>query len=235
MATSRKYLGNKFFSMYKPHLPSNLHTNLLVTLRERRSDLTPLDIAEGHSWVWLHLNDLRWVTLGGAAWPCIAAIQPVHESASIPPHAENENHTPGQRAAHTLETIEAVKCRRAGSNAELVSHAVSGCRTLNINRCVLDDLTILDIQTADLSEDTVIRWELRDDGEGAGGVDDQTGAVEGAVAEGVVVVAAAVLVTDAGGLAFRTCAGVDTIDAAGVGGVGGSCVVGFPDVHFIAA
>lgn len=235
MATTRKSLGNKFFSIYKPHSSSNPRTNLLVTLRERRSDLTPLDIAEGHSWVWLHLNDLRWVTLGGAARPSVTAIQPVHEASCIPPHAENEDHTPRQRAAHTLKAVKAIKRRRASSNAELVGHAVSGRRTLNINRCVLDDLPILDIQTADLSEDAVSRWELRDDGEGAGGVDDQTGAVEGAVAEGVVVVAAAVLVTDAGGLAFRTCAGVDTIDAAGVGGVGGSCVVGFPDVHFIAA
>jgi hypothetical protein len=221
--------------MYKPHSSSNSHANLLVTLRVRRSDLTPLDIAERHGWARLHFDDLRWVALSGAARPSITAIQPVHEASRIPPHAENEDHTPRQRAAHTLETLEAVKCRRTSSNAELIGHAVSGRRTLNVNRCVLDDLAILDVQAADLSEDAVGRWELGDNGEGAGSVNDQTGAVEGAVAEGVVVVAAAVLVANSGGFTFRACAGVDAIDAAGVGGVGGGSIVSFPDVHFIAA
>lgn len=206
-----------------------------VPLRKRRSNLTPFDVAICHRRVRLNLNDLSRVAFRRAARPRVAAIQPVHVASGIPPDAENENHTPRQGATHTLQAVEAVKRRRAGRDTELLSHAVSRLRALNVNRCVLDDLAILDVQTADLGEDAIGGWELGDDGEGARGVNDQPGAVVGVVAEGEVVVAAAVLVADAGGLTFISGAGIDAVDAAGVGGVGGGCVVSFPDVHFIAA
>lgn len=215
--------------------PSILMSKTISVTLVGRSNLTPLDIAECHGWAWLHLDDLGRVTLGVAARPRVAAIQPVHVAGSIPPHAENENHTPGERAAHALQSIEAVKCSCAGSNTELFSHAISWLGALDVNGCVLDDLAILDVQAANLGQDAVGGWELRDDSEGTGSIDDQPGAVVGVVSESVVVVAAAVLVANAFGLTFLACAGVDTVYAARVGSVGGGRVVSLPDVHFIAA
>ena len=200
---------------------------VVLLRRESRPNLTPLDLAEDNAGCLLDLLDDLGVSLGSIARSRASAVEPVHEASLVPPDAHSENHTPAHGASHTLH----------GAQAHEVAGTVrAAVRIIHGNRRgdVLDDLAVLHVLADDGLERAVGGGELRDDGEGLGGVDLAAGLVVRRV--GVVgVLSAAVLVADAGLGALVADAAVDTVLGAGVGSDLGGDLVGFPDVELVAA
>ena len=209
--------------------PSNLlpiKPTALLRLK-RRPNLPPLNLAKHHTRRLLNLlNNLR-VSLRRIARTSIPAIKPVHETALIPPHAHRQHHPPTHRTPHPLHRPQPHEIRRPVRAAKRIIHG-------DRRRHVLDDLAVLHVLADDGLEVALGRRELRDDGEGLGGVDLAAGLVVRGV--GVVgVLPAAVLVADAGFGALVAEAAVDAVFGAGVGGELRGDFVGFPDVELVAA
>jgi hypothetical protein len=194
-----------------------------------RANLAPLDLAKDDSGVLLDgLNDLG-VALGRVARTSVAAVEPVHEAALVPPDAHGQNHTTVQGVAHCLHAAELLEHGGAVGIAIFVVHGVGD---VDGGRRV--DFSVLDVFAVDGLEDAVLAGELSDDGEGTSGVDDQLGAVV-ILLNPVWVQTTAVLVAHAGGAAFVTVAAVETGLVAAVGGELVGAPVGLPDIHLVAA
>ena len=168
----------------------------------------------------------------------------------IIPERHNEDHSLLEGVTHDLKTtelLEAVGVVEDGllSVTEVVGDRVVARDTGNGGDGVLDDLAVLNVDAADLSEVTglgaVGSEELGNDGDGLGGVDGETGAEEGLVAhaEGVevasVLVAESVVAVVGAVTAVVASAGSLLSDGADVRGEGLAHGVTLPDVHLRAA
>jgi hypothetical protein len=196
---------------------------------KRRTDLTPLDLAENDGWGLLHSNNVLRVTLSRTARSSIATIKPVHEPTLIPPNTHSKHHTPRHGLAHTLHSAQVHERRSALGLAVLVVHA-------DIGGDVFNHFAVLHVLADDGLEDAVFSGELGDDGEGLVSINalGASGAVVGFVGC-VGVFAAAVLVADSSCGALIAGAAVETGLRAGVGSDLGGTLVGFPDVELVAA
>lgn len=169
------------------------------------------------------------------------AVEPVHGHSGIIPNRQDKHHVLellahlGQAALGT-KVIGVVESRLLRS-AKVFGDAVAR-NTGDLGLAVGNSLATLDVEALDLGEGTgggaVVGDELGDDGEGLGGVEGQTGTVEGGVAHAVrvevaaalvaVALAARVAVTAGGGVGAAGLA----VNGAGVGSQGGSDGVGLP-------
>ena len=217
---------------------SNLELSLLLALGAliSRANLTPLNVGEDNSRIGLNLENILGITLALLARPSLLGIQPRHETTLIPPNRHAKNHTPTHSLTHARQRTEIHKPLRIGLLAKLIRHEIILGEPLNINLGIANNFPILDIQAADLLELALfVGGELRHDGEGAGGVDGEVGAVVLELVDAVGVVGAPVLVADAVEGAFVARALVEAGYVAGVRGEVGGAGVGFPDVEFVAA
>ncbi len=179
----------------------------------------------------------------------VVAVEPQHVDGVVVPQTQDQHHSGLESVTHLLQTtavLEGIGVAEQGllRIAVLVRHRVVGFQTGEGGVGVGDNLSVLDVEAADLAERAVGGPvggdELGDDGEFGVGVDCHSGTVKvrHALAEGVeiatilvanaavAVVAVAAVVSRASGL---------TGGRADVGGVGGGDGVGFPEIHLIAA
>lgn len=165
------------------------------------------------------------------------------------PDAESEHHSSVEGITHSLQATlgsKVVPVAEGGLllGAEVVADGVGGGDSGDVGRRVLDDLAVLDIETADLSEraigGSVSGDELGDDGELGAGIDGHPLAEERLVAHTVRVEIATVLVADAvvPVIGIVTALGARatslSLGRANVRGVGSGVEVAFPDIHFTA-
>lgn len=165
------------------------------------------------------------------------------------PNRQCENHSLLEGTVHTSETAlgrERVGITKDGflSSAECVIDGVANRDSGDVGVGVLEDLSVLDINTADLCERTsrsvVVGDELGDNGELLGGIDCLSSTEEGLVTHAPGVEITTVLVANTivpriivTTISSRT-AGL-TIDCARMGSISGSIGVGLPDIHFSTA
>ena len=194
---------------------------------EGGANLTPLDLAEHDRRGGLDEHDVLRVALGRVARAGIAAVEPLHEAALVPPDAHGQHHAAAHGPAHALHG--AVVHEGAGA-VRLAVGIVHGDFRLD----VLDDLSVLDVFADDRLERAVLGGELRHDGERLLGVDLETRAVECLVGC-VRILAASVLVAHTCGAALVARTLVQTILAARVRCYLRGPTVSFPDVQFRAA
>jgi hypothetical protein len=167
----------------------------------------------------------------------------------VVPDGHDENDTIGKglvnggESTDGSEVVLVVEDGLLGS-AELVGDRVVGSHSGDVGLGVLDDYTILDVDTADFLERTSIGSvssdELGDDGDLLGGIDSLAGSVEVLLTLAVRVEVASILVADTTISVITVTAVVSeaavwSILAARVRGVGGGDGVGLPDIHLIAA
>jgi hypothetical protein len=165
------------------------------------------------------------------------------------PDREDENHTLRKGLVHGSEATlgsKVVVVTEGGLlvGAELLGNGIVGGETSNVGLGVLDDLAVLDVETADLLESTISGAvggdELGHDGELGASINGLARAIERSVAHTVRVEVATVLVADTtiavvAITALSTRAAVLAFDGATVGGIGGRDLVGLPDIHFVTA
>ncbi len=166
-----------------------------------------------------------------------------HTTRGIIPNAEDENHSATESLAHTshgtlgLELVGAAIC---------VIHGVDGGLTWNVDLGVLDDLSILNIDSADLLEMTrglvVVGYELSDNSELLAGINSVVGAHTEEVLSTILVAVetASVLVAHTF-IAVGSSSAEETLALIETGGVARmrseSCgfPVGFPEIHLLTA
>jgi len=203
---------------------------------ESRPKLSPFNLTERDSGIRLNLQDALRRSLSRVARPGISAVQPVHESTSVPPDAEDKDHSPGQRATHCLHASEfQIPVGAARLGAVLVVHVVDCRASCDVDAGVLDDLSALDVQAADLYHLSILGGELRHDGEGAARVDRQTRSEVLLVAECIRVIAAAPLVAFALEGTLVSSALVQSVMFAHMRRDRRCQRVGLPDVHLVTA
>jgi hypothetical protein len=120
------------------------------------------------------------------------------------------------------------------TGAKFVRYGCVDRRACKVDRGILNDLAILNVQAIDGFERPVLGRKLGDDGELAICIDFQTRTVVIVVTESIRVVAAAPLVARTIERAFGASAFVETSVIASVRRNGSRHFVGFPDVHFVA-
>lgn len=167
----------------------------------------------------------------------------------VVPNTKRQHHPIPQSRFHPryptlgVEAID-IPDRSLLARAELLRYGVVRGHAGDIDFRVLDDITVLNVNTADLSEVSVGRVirgeELGDDGHLLRGVNYEPGTEEGCIAHTVGVEIAAVgiagaVVAVSGGVTLRTTAAVLTLDSTRMSGVGSGNAVSFPDIHFVAA
>jgi len=166
----------------------------------------------------------------------------------VVPNTQYENHTRCQRLTHVSKSTVILETSSI-SESSLLRITVGGGNgvvsghTGDVDFRVLDNLTVLNIQTSDFAKATArtvgARQELGDDREFLGGVDDEVGTVEAVIThtEGVEVATIGIAETSVsvGGTAVSASAHCLSLNAAWVGSIGCRDGVGFPNVHFIAA
>lgn len=201
-------------------------------------NLAPPDVGEGNLGLGLNESDVLGVALGGVARASRAGVQPLHETALVPPDAHGQDHTSGEGLAHAGGGAEVHVSPGAGGLAELVVEHIGLGQAGKIDRVSLDDLPVLLVDALDGGELSILAGgELSDDGEGAAGVDLEGRAVAVGVGnvDAVRVPRAAVLVADALEGALLTRALVERGLVARVGSDVVGARVGLPDVHLVAA
>jgi hypothetical protein len=112
----------------------------------------------------------------------------------IIPNGHDEDDTLGESlvdGAHTTngrEVVIVAKCGLLGG-AEFIGDGIVGSHAGNVDLGVLDDLAVLNVDTADFLERTSVSvvggLELGDDGDLLGGIDNETLSVEGGVTHAV--------------------------------------------------
>ena len=154
----------------------------------------------------------------------------------VPPDAHGQDHATGHGSTHAGGSTEVHVALGADGLTVLVVGVVDLGGIVKLDGGVLDDLTVLNVETVVLLEDsTVVGGELGNDSDGLGGVDLLAEAVELVVADVVGVVAAAVLVADTVELALSTLALVELGLVARVRSQVGGSSIGLPDVELVAA
>jgi hypothetical protein len=225
---------NIYTCIYKlptlPHLrPPLVHGHVRRTTIGR-VNLAPLDLAESNSRSLLDLANNLGVTLSSIARSGFSSIEPRHEPTLVPPDGERKNHTTAERTAHTLQSAERVELRSAALCVAV--RLVHG----DVDRGVLDNDAVLDVLAHDSLQHTVLGRELGDNGEGLGGVDLESSAVEGlVVAVEVGIVAAADLVAKSCRAALVAGASEETVLTARVGCDLVGAGVSLPDIHLVTA
>lgn len=207
---------------------------------ECRANLTPPHVVISDNGEGLNLDNILRVTISRCARPSLAAVEPVHEAALVPPDAHSKNHTPRHRLAHALVGAQLEEPLGTSSGAELVVQTVDLGETIDVNRVGLNGLAILLIEPLDGGELAVlVGGELGDDGERAAGVDLElvrVAVVVGHVdAVGVPPAAGLVADTGLGAAALLAFAEVEAGLVARVGRDVGGAGVGLPNVHLVAA
>jgi hypothetical protein len=191
------------------HLSLGLRDAVAIAL-EGRPNLTPLNVAEGHSGVGLDLADVGGSALVSIARTGVATVQPLHVAALVPPDTHGQDHATGHGSTHAGGSTEVHVALRADGLTVLIVGVVDLGGVVKLDGGILNDLAVLDVKAVVLLEDaTVIGGELGDNGDGLGGVDLLAETVELVVADVVGVVAAAVLVADTVELALSTLALVE--------------------------
>jgi hypothetical protein len=223
------------------------------------AEVTNLDVGIGDGGVGLLRFDVGGLARGGCAgstsgtgvgrvsW--VGGVEPQHVDFMVIPDGHDQDHTLGQSLIHRGEASlvgEVVVVTESGllGSAEVNGDRVVGSHAGNVGLGVGDNLAILDVETADLTKSTagstVGSDELSDDGDLLGGVDGQAGTEEGGITHAVGVEIASILVADTtialiAITALGAGATVLTLDTAAVGCIGGSVLVGFPDIHLVTA
>ena len=186
---------------------------------------------------------------GGASIGGVVGVEPEHLGGVVVPDGEGENHSPAERVTHSSHTAESLVVVDIVEDllllrAELVGDRVDGVNSGDGNLGVLDDLTVLDVETTDLGKRSVGGVvggdELSNNGELLGGVDGHAGAEESLVSHtpGVEVTSGLVTKTSITVVTITTlntrATGL-TVGVADVGSEGSGVGVGFPDIHLTAA
>lgn len=179
----------------------------------------------------------------------VGGVEPKHVGVVIVPEGESKDQTVAHGLLHSGEaTLALVRVGVAEDGllgvAEGVGEGIDGLEAGNVDLGVLDDLAILDVEAANLSElagrGAVVSNELGHKRKLLVGVDGLSGTKEGLVAQTVGVEIAAVgvantIVTVSGGVAFRSAAPIGSGDRARVGCKGIGDLVGLPDIKLVAA
>lgn len=141
---------------------------------------------------------------GGALVSGEGRVEPKHVDGMVVPNGESEDHSTANRATHSLQATKFLELVLV-TEGLLLRIAVGSRDTVTGNasdlaHAVVNDLAVLDVLAADLSECTtvsaVVGDELSDNGELGLGVDSLAGAVERSVTLAVAVEIASILVTD---------------------------------------
>jgi len=144
---------------------------------------------------------------GGGGWASgwVVTVEPEHVDSVVVPERHDEDHTVGKVLAHLRHTSEGLEFVHVlgGSFlllAECVADGVGGGYTSHICVGILNDNSVLNIDSLDLAESTgagsVVGNKLCNNGEEFGGVDGLSRTVERLVAEAEGVEVAPVLVAD---------------------------------------
>jgi hypothetical protein len=185
--------------------------------------------------------------LSGVGW--VGRVKPEHVDFVIVPDRQDQNHTLGHSLVHggisTLgQPVVAVTKGGLLSSTEFGGDGIESVHAGDVGLGVLDDLAVLDVETANLLEGavsgSVAGNELGDDGEFGLGVYGHAFTVEGSVTHAVRVEVASILVAHSAIAvvaitALGSRAPIWTSDSATVRGIGSSDLVGFPDIHLRAA
>lgn len=168
---------------------------------ESRSNSSELDVREDN--LGIRTLSLNLIGLSGSSCASstgstgtsfadrVSRVQPKHLSGIIIPNTENKNHAPTESGTHASKSTllgESVCVTESGLLlvAKVGGDFVSGGDSGDVAHRVLDDLTVLDVDTTNGSEVTgggVVRSdELGDHGYFGSGVDCETWAVEAGVA-----------------------------------------------------
>jgi len=114
-------------------------------------------------------------------------VEPQHVLSSVIPQAQDEDHASGERSAHRrhptllLENVRSAECCVL-VRAERVSGGVVGCHSGDIDFGIQDQLSVLNVISADLGEgggrSSVNGEELGQDGKRFGRIDDLVWTIE---------------------------------------------------------
>jgi hypothetical protein len=90
----------------------------------------------------------------------VGGVEPEHVDGVVVPDGENQDHTLGKGLVHGSEATlgsEVVVVTEGGLlvGAELLGDGIVGAETGNVGLGVLDDLAVLDVETADLLQRAV--------------------------------------------------------------------------------
>jgi len=179
----------------------------------------------------------------------VAGVEPEQVGLMVIPDGQDEDDTIGESlvdGGESSDCSEAIIVVESGllGGAEVGGDRVIGGHSGDVDLGVLDDLAVLDVDTADFLESSSVGsvggQELGDDGHLLGGIEDETGAIERGVTHAVRVEVASILVANTTisvvtVTALGSRAAVWAVDAAAVGSIGGGDRVGFPEIHLIAA
>jgi hypothetical protein len=184
---------------------------------------------------------------GGVGW--VGGVKPEHVDFVIVPDRQDQNHTLGHSLVHggisTLgQPVVAVTKGSLLSSTEFGGDGIESVHAGDVGLGVLDDLAVLDVETANLFEGavsgSVAGDELGDDGEFGLGVHGQTFTIEGSVTHAVRVEVASVFVADSTVAVVSITAVISRTpvwasNSTTVWGIGSRDLVGFPDIHLRAA
>lgn len=178
----------------------------------------------------------------------VVGVEPQHVDSVVIPEGEDEDHSATHSGTHCGHATLVLEARGIAEGSLCLvtvgaSDGVEGVHSGNVDLGVLDDVAILNVETADLAKSAaggvVAGKELGDNGELAAGVNGHALAVVSRVAHAERVEITTIRITNSAVSAGRTASSAratgEAIALARVGSEGSRHGVGFPDIHLIAA